>query len=122
MPRTRSDFWAASRRSRHSKSGCSSSALGWWQSPAQKTAVMAATQRPASLVALGEPSAAAAWKTIPAWALVATQDNAIGTANVRAMAKHAGAQIVEVDASHAVLVSQPDAVVRLIRTAAHSSD
>ncbi len=90
--------------------------------PAKQTAVMAATQRPASLVAFGEPSAFAAWKTIPAFALVATEDNAIGTANVRAMAQHAGAQIVEVKASHAVLVSQPNAVVRLIHTAAGADD
>jgi len=50
--------------------------------------------------------------------LVATEDNAIGTANVRAMAEHAGARIVSIKASHAVLVSQPDAVVGLIHTAA----
>jgi pimeloyl-ACP methyl ester carboxylesterase len=89
---------------------------------ADRAAVMAAGQRPASLVTLGEPSAAAAWKTIPAWALVATRDNAIGTANLRAMAQHAGAQVVEVNASHAVMLSQPDAVVRLIRTAARAAD
>ncbi len=90
--------------------------------PAKQTAVMAATQRPASLVAFGEPSAFAAWKSIPSFALVATEDNAIGTANVRAMAQHAGAHIVEVRASHAVLVSQPNAVVRLIHTAAGADD
>ena len=89
---------------------------------AEKTAIMAATQRPASLVTLGEPSAAAAWRTIPAWALVATRDNAIGTANVRAMARHAGAQTVEVQASHSVMLSEPDAVVRLIRAAARAAD
>jgi pimeloyl-ACP methyl ester carboxylesterase len=89
---------------------------------AQQTAVMAATQRPASLVALLEPSAFAAWKSIPSFALVATADNAIGTANVRAMAQHAGAHIVEVKASHAVLVSQPNAVVRLIHAAAGADD
>jgi pimeloyl-ACP methyl ester carboxylesterase len=89
---------------------------------AEKTAIMAVTQRPASLVTLGEPTAAAAWKTIPAWALIATRDNAIGTANVRAMARHAGAQTVEVQASHSVMLSEPDAVVRLIRTAARATD
>ena len=86
------------------------------------TAIMAVTQRPASLVTLGEPSAAAAWKTIPAWALIPTRDNAIGTANLRAMARHAGAQTVEVAASHSVMLSEPDAVVRLIRTAARATD
>ena len=43
-----------------------------------------------------------------------------GTANVRAMAQHALAQIVEVRASHVAMISHPDAVVRLIRTAANS--
>jgi pimeloyl-ACP methyl ester carboxylesterase len=86
--------------------------------PAKQTKMMAATQRPASLVALGEPSAFAAWKSIPSFALVATEDNAIGTPNLRAMAQHAGAHIVEVKASHVVMLSQPNAVVRLIHTAA----
>jgi pimeloyl-ACP methyl ester carboxylesterase len=89
---------------------------------ADKAAVMAASQRPASLVTLGEPSGAAAWKTIPAWALVPTRDNAIGTANLRTMARHAGAQTVEVSASHSVMLSEPEAVVRLIRTAAPTTD
>jgi len=90
--------------------------------PPGKTAVMAATQRPASLVTLVEPTTAAAWKSVPSWALVATEDHAIGTANVRAMAHHAGAKIVEVRASHAVMISRPDVVVRLIRTAANAVD
>ena len=90
--------------------------------PEEQTAVMAASQRPLSAQALFEPSAAAAWQTIPSWALVATQDNAIGTANVRAMAQHAHAHIVEVAGSHAVLLSRPDAVVRLIRAAARNDD
>ena len=51
---------------------------------------------------------------------LATHDDAIGTANLLAMAQHAGAQIVKVDASHVAMISQPDAVVRLIRAAANS--
>jgi pimeloyl-ACP methyl ester carboxylesterase len=79
--------------------------------PVDQATVLGLTQRGASLVALGEPSPAAAWNTIPAWALVAQQDNVIGTANVQAMAEHARAHIVKVRASHAVLISQPDDVV-----------
>jgi pimeloyl-ACP methyl ester carboxylesterase len=90
--------------------------------PVKQTALMAATQRPVSLAAFGEPTLAAAWKTIPSWALVATRDNAIGTANVRAMAQHAGAHIIEVDASHAVLVSRPGVVTDLIETAARATN
>lgn len=83
-------------------------------------AVMAATQRPIEAGVLQEKTAAAAWKTIPAWAIVATEDNAIGTANVRFMAQRATSHVVEVDASHVVLISRPGAVADLIRTAADS--
>jgi len=88
--------------------------------PAATTALMAATQRPAEVAALFASSAAAAWKTIPAYCLVATGDNTIGTANVRFMAERAcsGSNIVEVNASHVVMISQPDAVADLILTAA----
>ena len=51
----------------------------------------------------------------PSWALVATQDNTIGTRNTRFMANRAApSRTVEVDASHAVLLSQPQAVVDLV--------
>lgn len=81
-------------------------------------AVLAATQRPAFAQALadefpGEP----AWKKIPSWALVATQDNAIPAEAQRFMAKRAGSTVVEVEASHAVSVSQPQAVFDLIKQA-----
>jgi pimeloyl-ACP methyl ester carboxylesterase len=88
--------------------------------PRDKAATMAAAQRPASLSTLVEPTTAAAWKSLPSWAVVATRDHAIGTANVRAMAQHAGASITEVAASHVVMLSQPDVVVRVIRSAAAS--
>jgi len=84
----------------------------------QKTAEMASAQRPIALDALTEPSGVPAWKTIPAWALVARHDNAIGVAASAFMANRAAPNhTVTVDASHAVLISQPDAVVRLIRQA-----
>src|SRR5207249_11272208 len=79
--------------------------------PAEKTALMAAGQRPLALAAFTEASGEPAWKTIPSWALVATHDNTIGTANTRFMAQRAApSHTVEIDASHAVLVSHPDAV------------
>jgi pimeloyl-ACP methyl ester carboxylesterase len=83
--------------------------------PAEETALMAAAQRPLALAAFTDASGPPAWKTIPSWALVATQDNTIGTANTRAMAQRAApSRTVEVNASHAVLLSQPQAVVDLI--------
>jgi pimeloyl-ACP methyl ester carboxylesterase len=86
--------------------------------PAEKTALMAADQRPLAAAAFTDVSGPPAWKTIPSWALVATQDNTIGTANTRFMAKRAApSYTVEIDASHAVLVSHPEAVVDLIHKA-----
>ena len=84
----------------------------------ETAAAMAAAQRPAAVAVLQEKSGAPAWKALPCWALVATRDNVIGTANVRFMAERAGATIVEVEASHAVHVSRPAEVADLIRTAA----
>jgi pimeloyl-ACP methyl ester carboxylesterase len=86
--------------------------------PAEETALMAAGQRPLAAAAFTDASGPPAWKTIPSWALVATKDNTIGTANTRFMAKRAApSRTVEIDASHAVLVSHPEAVVDLIHKA-----
>ncbi|MFI6642528.1 alpha/beta fold hydrolase [Streptomyces sp. NPDC050504] len=85
--------------------------------PASEAALMAASQRPISVEAFGQPSKEAAWKTLPSWALVAKQDQAIGTRLERFMARRAGARITEVPGSHAIMVSQPDAVTRIIQQA-----
>jgi pimeloyl-ACP methyl ester carboxylesterase len=86
--------------------------------PPEKTALLAAGQRPLALAAFTDVAGPAAWKTIPSWALVATQDNTIGTANTRFMAKRAApSHTVEIDASHAVLLSHPDAVVDVVHKA-----
>ena len=82
--------------------------------PAELTAVAAATQRPIAAVAFSEQSGPAAWKTLPSWAAVATADKAAGTDVVRAMAMRAKAKIVEVEGSHVIMISQPDAVTDLI--------
>ena len=86
--------------------------------PAEQAAVMAATQRPIALSAFGTPSGTPAWKTIPSWALVATEDHAIPAQAERAMAKRAHAKTVEIHSSHAALVSHPGAVTSLILAAA----
>jgi pimeloyl-ACP methyl ester carboxylesterase len=89
--------------------------------PAGTASVMAATQRPLDAAAIGAALVGTpAWKSIPSWALVARSDNAIAPAAERFMAQRAHAHVVEVDASHAVAVSHPDAVVNLIVEAAHS--
>jgi len=85
--------------------------------PAEQAAVMAVSQRPGAEAGFGEPSGPAGWKTLPSWALIATADHTIGVTGERFMAERAGAITVDVDASHVVMISQPQAVADLIRTA-----
>lgn len=82
------------------------------------TTTMAATQRPIAATALEDPATKAAWKSVPSWNLVATGDLAVPAEAGRFMGERANAQTVEVDASHAVTVSQPGAVAELIGAAA----
>jgi pimeloyl-ACP methyl ester carboxylesterase len=85
--------------------------------PDEEAAVMAATQRPIAELGFSDPSGAPAWKDLPSWAVVATADKAAGTDVTRSMATRAGAKITEVDASHVVMVSQPQAVTDVIMEA-----
>ena len=80
----------------------------------QQAALIAATQRPVAEAAFGEPNGPPAWKHLPSWAVVATGDKAAGTDVVRSMAERAGATITEVDGSHVIMVSQPEAVTNVI--------
>jgi pimeloyl-ACP methyl ester carboxylesterase len=80
----------------------------------QQAALIAAIQRPVSELAFSEPSGTPAWKDRPSWAVVATGDKAAGTDVVRSMAQRAGATITEVDGSHVIMVSQPQAVTDVI--------
>jgi pimeloyl-ACP methyl ester carboxylesterase len=87
--------------------------------PRAQTDVLAASQRPASLATLTEPSGPPAWATIKSWYLVAGADNTIGTANLRFMARRIRAKTVEVKgASHAVMMSRPQETTKLILAAA----
>ena len=87
----------------------------------ETAALMAATQRPIAASALEDAATRAAWKTIPSWALVTTQDLAIPAESMRFMAERAGSTTVEVDASHAVTVSQPGVVADMIDAAARAT-
>ena len=84
---------------------------------ADEQAVIFATQRPASLGGLAEPSGPPAWKDIPSWAIIGRQDRIIDPVSQRAMAEHAGAKITEIEASHVSMISHPDAVVEVIQQA-----
>jgi pimeloyl-ACP methyl ester carboxylesterase len=88
--------------------------------PAGTAAMMAASQRPLSLDAGNGKTTAVAWKTIPSWYMVATEDHAIPPDAERFMARRARAQTVEVAGSHAAMVAHPRPVPDLIRAAADS--
>ncbi|KQR17460.1 alpha/beta fold hydrolase [Cellulomonas sp. Leaf334] len=85
--------------------------------PAEEGAIMAVSQRPAALATLGEPSGPPAWRTLPSWYLVASQDRVIPPAAERAMAARAGSTTVEIDSSHVAMISHPDEVADLIKQA-----
>jgi pimeloyl-ACP methyl ester carboxylesterase len=82
--------------------------------PVEQAAVMAATQRPVAEAAFSDAAGEPAWKRLPSWAVVATADKAAGTDLVRSMAERAGARITELEGSHVIMVSQPQAVTDVI--------
>ncbi|MEU1548636.1 alpha/beta hydrolase [Nocardia sp. NPDC005745] len=82
--------------------------------PAATAELMAATQRPVALDALQQPATATAWRNIRSYALITSEDKNIPVEAQRFMAERAGAEAVEVAASHAVSVSTPDVVAALI--------
>jgi len=85
--------------------------------PAEQAAVLAASQRPVSAASFGEPIGPVGWKSLPSWAAVSPHDVAIGPAGERLMAERSGAEIVEIDGSHLLMISQSQAVADLIQTA-----
>jgi pimeloyl-ACP methyl ester carboxylesterase len=82
--------------------------------PTDETKIMAATQRPVAALAFTEKSGPPAWKDLPSWAVVATGDKAAGADVIRSMAERAGATITEVEGSHVIMISQPQAVADVI--------
>jgi len=85
--------------------------------PMKTTAAMSAFQRPAAELAFSEKCGVPAWKTLPSWAVVPTGDKAAGTDVLRTMATRAGAKITEIEGSHAIMISQPQAVADVIFSA-----
>ncbi len=88
--------------------------------PQAQSDVLARSQRPIAESTFGEVGAHPAWKDLPSWAAVGTADKAIGADQVTMMAERAGATITNIDASHVVMISQPDAVTEVI-LAAHKA-
>lgn len=81
-------------------------------------AQMIAHQKSIAVAANLEPSGPPSWAQVPSWYLVSAQDRVIPPSSQRFMAGRMGAQMSELDASHASLVSRPDEVAAAITTAA----
>ena len=79
---------------------------------------MYAVQQPLAMSAFGEAMGVPAWKTLPSWYLVATNDEALPPDAERAFARRMGATTVEIPSSHVAMVSHPDEVTQLIKAAA----
>jgi pimeloyl-ACP methyl ester carboxylesterase len=84
----------------------------------EKAAFMADSQVPWGVNALSGTISEPAWRSKPSWYLLTMDDKMIPPAAQRLMAKRAGATVVEIKASHAIFVSQPQAVASLIEKAA----
>jgi pimeloyl-ACP methyl ester carboxylesterase len=84
----------------------------------EKAAFMADSQVPWGVEALSGTVSTAARRSKPSWYLVVTDDKMIPLPAQRFMSQRAGSKVVEVAGSHAIYVSQPEAVANLIEDAA----
>jgi len=82
--------------------------------PPREAMAMAAAQRPIAIAGMEDKSSESAWKRLPSWYLVATADQIVHPEAQRFMARRAGSQVSEINASHSVMISQPNAVSALI--------
>jgi pimeloyl-ACP methyl ester carboxylesterase len=89
--------------------------------PPAQAKFMAHSQVMAAKAAAGAPVTSAAWHQKKSWALIASRDHNINPDLERTMAKRAGSEIIEVPGSHAVFISKPTEVARLIERAAKAS-
>lgn len=88
---------------------------------AEQAALLAATQRPIALACIQQKASKPAWKTKPAWYLVAEEDRMINPATQLFLARRMGAQIRSEKVDHAPLVTAPGLVVEMILEAVTSA-
>ena len=89
---------------------------------ADEAEFMADSQVPWGVEALSGTISEAAWRNKPSWYLVATEDRMIPPPAQRSMSERAGSTVVEAEGSHAIYVSQPEAVADLIKEASRSAE
>lgn len=83
-----------------------------------KAKVMFAAQQPLHTACFADVIETPAWKSLPSWFIVATNDEAIPPDAERAFAARMGADTVEVESSHVAMVSHPELVAERIKAAA----
>jgi pimeloyl-ACP methyl ester carboxylesterase len=88
--------------------------------PKAQAEFMAHSQMPVSGAAFNAKLTAAAWRDKPSYAIIATQDRALNPELARWMAKRAGSKVTALKASHAVHISHPRDVARVIEAAARA--
>jgi pimeloyl-ACP methyl ester carboxylesterase len=86
--------------------------------PAPEAQFLADSQQQLAEKALGAPVSVAAWHDKPSYAILTTQDHMVSPELQRWMYQRSGAKVTELAASHAVFVSQPAAVAKVIEAAA----
>ena len=86
--------------------------------PLADARVIAAAQKPINGSVFTAPVPGGAWKTIPSWYIVATEDRAINPDLQRFYAKRIGATTSEIKSSHVPFVSHPKEVANVIEAAA----
>lgn len=86
--------------------------------PDTERTIMETTQKPVNSQVFGHKFGTPAWKSIPTWYMVATEDNAINPDLERMFAKRMNAKTVELKASHVPMISKPSEVIKLIEAAA----
>ncbi len=82
--------------------------------PEAQANAFAVSQRPIAASAFDEKSGPPAWKHLPTWSVVATGDKAAGSDVLLSMARRANAELLELEGSHLIMVSQPEPVTDVI--------
>ena len=85
--------------------------------PLAEARIIAATQKPVNSSVFGAKVTNAAWRTVPSWYIVATEDRAINPDTERFYAKRMGAKTTEIKSSHVPFLSHPKEVAKVIEAA-----
>lgn len=83
-----------------------------------EASIMATVQKPANVTILGDPTTTVAWKTLPSWYLLSTNDRIIPPTTQQMFASRMKAKTISVPSSHASIVSHPGQLFELIQAAA----